>query len=41
MATQRLGIIMNGVSRNCAAVPALRAGRPVTPFELDKRRRSN
>jgi hypothetical protein len=38
VSTQRLGIIMNGVSRNFAAVPALRAGRPVTPVELDSRR---
>jgi hypothetical protein len=41
VSTQRLGIIMNGVSRNCAAVPALRAGRPVTPVEIAKRRRSD
>jgi len=31
MATQRLGIIMNGEVRKCAAVSALRADRPVTP----------
>ena len=41
MAMQRLGIIMNGIAPNCAAVLALRAGRPVTPVELAKRRRSN
>jgi hypothetical protein len=38
VSTQRLGIIMNGVSGNRAAVPPLRAGRPVTPVAFDSRR---
>jgi len=34
VSTQRLGIIMNGDPRNCTAVAALRAGRPVTPVRF-------
>jgi len=41
VSTQTLGIIMNGDSRNCAAVLALSRRRPVTPVPFDKRWRSN